>query len=163
MLGIQLYPWLKFLHVASVLGFVLFHGVSILVAMRLWKERDRTRIAELWQFSGSAVRGMYVALLVLTAFGIWTGFDGGWWGFWWIWISIAILVATIIEMGVVARPYYQSLKDAIQLRPSGVPRKSDEELDELLRSRAAMFNAVWGVTALVIITWLMVYKPTWRV
>ena len=66
-------------------------------------------------------------------------------------------------MGV-ARPYYQSLKDAIQLRPSGVPRKSDEELDELLRSRLALFNAVWGVAALDrSITWLMVYKPTWRV
>ena len=163
MLGIVLYPWLKFLHVVSVLGFVLFHGVSILVAFRLRKERDRTRIAELLQFSGTAVMGMYVSLAFLIGFGIWTGFDGGWWGFWWIWISIAILVLTIGEMMGVARPYYQSLKDAIQLRPSGVPRKSDEELDELLRSRLALFNAVWGVTALVVITWLMVYKPTWRV
>ena len=70
---------------------------------------------------------------------------------------------TIAEMSVVARPYYAGLKDAIQLRPSGVPRKSDEELDELLRSRPALFNASWGLAALLIITWLMIWKPDWRV
>jgi hypothetical protein len=91
------------------------------------------------------------------------GFSGQWWSYWWIWISLALLVATIVEMYVVARPYYQQLKDAIQLRPSGVPRKSDEELDLVLRSRLALFNAVWGILALVIITWLMIWKPTWQV
>jgi len=39
------YNWWKFLHVAGVLSFVLFHGVSIVVALRLRKERDRARIA----------------------------------------------------------------------------------------------------------------------
>jgi hypothetical protein len=157
------YNWWKLLHVFGVLGFVMFHGVSILVAFRLRKERDRTRIAELLQFSGSAVKGMYVSLLLLIAFGVVAGFSGSWWGFWWIWISITVLVATIAEMSVVARSYYEGLKDAIQLRPSGVPRKSDEELDQLLRSRLAMVNAVWGLAALLIITWLMVWKPDWRV
>ena len=159
MLGIFLYPWLKFLHVASVLGFVAFHGISMLVAIRLFKERDRTRIAELLQFSGSAVRGMYVSLVLLIAFGIWTAFQLHVWSFWWIWIAIVLLVVTGAEMGAVASPYYRDLKDAIQLRPSGVPRKSDEELDELLRSRRPMFNAAFGIVSLLAITWLMVYKP----
>jgi hypothetical protein len=156
------YRWWKLLHVLGVLAFVLFHGVSILVAFRLRKERDRTRIAELLQFSGAAVQGMYAGLLLLIAFGVIAGFSGRWWGFWWIWISLGLLVATIVEMGVVARPYYQRLKDAIQMRPSGVPRTSDEELDLLLRARVAMVNAAWGVLALVVITWLMIWKPTWR-
>ena len=160
MLGLSLYPWLKFLHVASVIGFAVFHGVSMLVAIRLFKERDRTRIAELLQFSGSAVRGMYVALAMLIGFGVWTAFQlPGTWGSWWIWISIALLVITGLEMGAVASPYYRDLKDAIQLRPSGVPRKSDEELDELLRSRTPMFNAAFGILMLLTITWLMVTKP----
>jgi hypothetical protein len=157
------YRWWKFLHVLAVLGFVLFHGVSIVVAIRLRKERDRARIAELLQFSGSAVLGMYVSLGALIVFGVVAGFAGKWWGYWWIWLSLAILVLTIAEMSAVARPYYQQLKDAIQLRPSGVPRKSDEELDLLLRSRLALFNAVWGIGALLLITWLMIWKPTWQV
>jgi hypothetical protein len=157
------YRWWKFLHVLAVLGFVLFHGVSIVVAIRLRKERDRARIAELLQFSGSAVLGMYVSLGALIVFGVVAGFAGKWWGYWWIWLSLALLVLTIAEMSTLARPYYEQLKDAIQLRPSGVPRKSDEELDQLLRSRLALFNAVWGVVALVIITFLMIWKPDWRV
>jgi hypothetical protein len=157
------YRWWKFLHVAAVLGFVLFHGVSVLVAFRLRKERERVRIAELLQFSGSSTMGMYASLGALILFGVIAGFSGKWWSYWWIWISLGLLVATIVEMGVVARPYYQQLKDAIQLRPSGVPRKSDEELADLLRARAALFNAVFGIAALVIITWLMIWKPDWKV
>jgi len=145
-----------------VLGFVLFHGVSVLIAFRLRKERDRVRIAELLQFSGSSIMGMYVSLGGLILFGVIAGFSGKWWSYWWIWISLGLLVATIAEMYAVARPYYQQLKDAIQLRPSGVPRKSDEELDDLLRARAALFNAVFGIAALVIITWLMIWKPLWQ-
>ena len=157
------YRWWKLLHVLGVLGLVMFHGVSILVAIRLRKERDRGRIAELLQFSGSSILGMYVSLFVLVVFGVIAGFAGRFWGYWWIWISLGLLVATIAEMYVVARPYYQQLKDAIQLRPSGVPRKSDEELDDLLRARAALFNAVFGIAALVVITWLMIWKPLWQV
>ena len=157
------YRWWKFLHVAAVLGFVLFHGVSVLVALRQRKERDRVRIAELLQFSGSSTMGMYVSLGGLILFGVIAGFSGKWWSYWWIWISLGLLVATIAEMYAVARPYYQQLKDAIQLRPSGVPRKSDEELGDLLRARAALFNAVFGIAALVIITWLMIWKPLWQV
>jgi amino acid transporter len=164
MLGLSVpYNWWKFLHVVGVLGFVMFHGVSIVVAFRLRKERDRVRIAELLQFSGSSVLGMYVSLGVLILFGVIAGFALDWWRFWWIWISLGILVATLVEMWALARPYYQQLKDAIQLRPSGVPRKSDEELDQLLRSRVSTLTAVWGIAALVIITWLMIWKPDWQV
>jgi amino acid transporter len=156
------YRWWKLLHVFGVLGFMVFHGVSIMVAVRLRKERDRTRIAELLQFSGSAVVGMYVSLLLLIAFGVIAGFAGKWWSYWWIWIALGLLVVTIAEMTAVGRPYYERLKEAIQLRPSGVPRRSDEELDEMLRSRLALFNAAWGVGALAVIVWLMIWKPTWH-
>ncbi|MEX2420466.1 MAG: hypothetical protein WD670_01475, partial [Actinomycetota bacterium] len=61
MLGLS-YNWWKFLHVAGVITFVLFHGVSVFAALRVRKERDRERIATLLQFSGSSLLGMYVAL-----------------------------------------------------------------------------------------------------
>lgn len=157
------YRWWKLLHVLGVLGFVLFHGVSIVVALRLRKERDRRRIEELMQLSGSSLIGMYVSLGLLVLFGVIAGFSGDWWRFWWIWISLGLLVLTIAEMSAVARPYYQQVKEGIQLRPSGVPRKSDEELEQMLRSPVALFNTVWGVAALLIITWLMIWKPTWEV
>jgi amino acid transporter len=153
------YAWWKLLHVLAVLGFVMFHGVSSWTAIRLRKERDRQTVAELLRFSGSSVRGMYVALVLLIVFGVIAGFAGRWWGQWWIWISLLILVVTAGEMGGVAGPYYRRVKEAVEIRPSGVPRRSDEELDEILRSPVALFNAVFGFAALAALAYLMVVKP----
>ena len=146
-----------------MLGFVLFHGVSIVVAIRLRKERDRARIAELLQFSGSAVVGMYVSLGALIVFGVVAGFAGKWWGYGGSGFRSRSWSSRSRRCRRWPVPVYEQLKDAIQLRPSGVPRKSDEELDQLLRSRLALFNAVWGMVALVLITFLMIWKPDWRV
>jgi uncharacterized membrane protein len=160
MLSISLsYNWWKFLHVAGVLAFVMFHGVSILAALRLRSERDRRRIAELMQLSGSSLRGMYVSLGWLIVFGVIAGIKGLWWNDGWFWISIAILILVMGEMSAVARPYYQRVKEAVEIRPSGVPRRSDEELDEILRSPVAAANAAIGFVALVAIAWLMIFKP----
>jgi hypothetical protein len=153
------YNWWKFLHVAGVLAFVLFHGVSVTAALRLRTERDRTRIAVLLQFSGSTIKGMYLALGWLIVFGVVAGVKGGSWNDGWFWASIAILVLVVGEMSAVARPYYQRVKEAVELRPSGVPRTSDEELDEILRSRVALMNLAVGVVALGVIAWLMIFKP----
>jgi uncharacterized membrane protein len=153
------YSWWKFLHVAGVLGFVLFHGVSIVAALRLWRERDRTQITELLRFSGSSVLGMYLSLAWLVVFGVVAGIQGGYWDDGWFWISIVILVLVVAEMSAVARPYYQRVKEAVEIRPSGVPRKSDEELDEILRSRVGLANSVFGFAALLVIAWLMIFKP----
>jgi uncharacterized membrane protein len=153
------YNWWKFLHVAGVLAFVLFHGVSIMAALRLRTERDRTRVAELLRFSGTSILGMYVSLGWLIVFGVVAGIKGGWWNDGWFWISVAILVLVTGEMSAVARPYYQRVKESVEIRPSGVPRKSDEELEEILRSRVGMVNAAIGAAALVVIAWLMIFKP----
>lgn len=153
------YSWWKFLHVASVVVFVLFHGVSIVVALRLRTERDRERIASLLQLSGSSIQGMYVGLGLLVVFGTIAGIDGGWWNDGWFWLSIIILVLVVGEMSAVARPYYQRVKEAVEMRPSGVPRKSDEELEEILRSRVGIVNMWVGFAALAVITWFMIFKP----
>jgi uncharacterized membrane protein len=153
------YRWLVFIHIVGVLGFVMSHGVSMMVALRLRKERDRNRIAELLQFSGSSVMASYISLGILLIGGVWAGFRLDWWKFGWIWVSLGVLVFMIVEMGAVARPYYRRLKEAVEIRPSGVPRRSDEELDSMLRSRLPLLNTVLGYASLLFITWLMVWKP----
>ena len=159
MLGLSSYNWWKFLHVAGVLTFVMFHGVSVVAALRVRKERDRTRITILLQFSGSSLLGMYVSLGWLIVFGVVAGIQGGYWNDGWFWIAIGLLVVAVGEMSAVARPYYQRVKEAVEVRPSGVPRRSDEELEEILLSRVAVWNAVFGVAVLAVIAWLMVFKP----
>jgi hypothetical protein len=159
MLAFTAYTWWKFLHVAGVIAFVMFHGVSMTVALQLRRERDRGRIATMTQLSGSSLRGMYIALLWLIVFGVIAGIQGDWWNDGWFWISVGLLVVAIAEMSAVAWPYYERVKEAIEVRPSGVPRRSDEELDEILRSPIGLWNTVFGIAVLAVIAWLMIFKP----
>jgi hypothetical protein len=159
MLGLSAYTWWKFLHVAGVIAFVTFHGVSVMAALRVRKERDRGRIATMLQLSGSSVTGMYVSLAWLITFGVVAGIQGDYWNDGWFWISIGLLVLVVGEMSAVARPYYVRVKEAVEVRPSGVPRRSDEELEEILRSPVAVWNAAFGAAVLLAITWLMIFKP----
>jgi uncharacterized membrane protein len=153
------YNWWKFLHVASVIAFVMFHGVSMFAALRVRKERDRAKIAAILQLSGSSLMGMYVSLAALVVFGVIAGIQGAWWNDGWFWIAIGLLVVTVGEMSAVARPYYERVKEAIEVRPSGVPRRSDEELEEILRSPVGLWNAAFGLAVLAVIAWLMIFKP----
>ena len=159
MLGLSAYTWWKFLHVVGVIAFVTFHGVSVMAALRVRKELDRGRIATMLQLSGSSATGMYVSLAWLITFGVVAGIQGDYWDDGWFWISIGLLVLVIGEMSAVARPYYQRVKEAVEVRPSGVPRRSDEELEEILRSRVAVWNAEFGAAVLLAITYLMIFKP----
>jgi hypothetical protein len=159
MLALSAYSWWKFLHVAGVLVFVLLHGVSVVAALGVRKERDRQRIAIMLQLSGSSLMGMYVSLVWLVIFGVVAGIQGAFWNDGWFWISVAVLVLVTGEMSAIAKPYYGRVKEAVEIRPSGVPRRSDEELEQILRSPVAVWNALVGFGALAIITWLMIFKP----
>ena len=117
------------------------------------------RIETLLQLSGSSVALMYAGLLVLLIGGVIAGFAGQWWSFGWIWLAIGLLVMISGVMMGVASPYYRRVKEAVKLRPSGVPRVSDEELDELLQARAPIVSGWLGVATLAAIVWLMVWKP----
>jgi hypothetical protein len=159
MLSLAAYSWWKFLHVAGVIAFVSFHGVSMTAALRVRKERDRVKIATMLQLSGSSLMGMYVSLLWLVVFGVVAGIQGGFWNDGWFWIAIGLLVLAVGEMSAVARPYYQRVKEAVEVRPSGVPRRSDEELEEILRSPVGLWNTAFGLAVLAVIAWLMIFKP----
>ena len=153
------YTWWKFLHVVSVLAFVSLHGASMVVLFRLRKERDRRRIEDLISFSGTTVTPTYVSLGALLVTGIVTGIQGHWFGDWWIWAAIAVLVVTSGLMGTLARPYFRKVSEACGVRPTGVPRKSDEELNQILRG--PVFHLVYGTgfAGLLVILYLMIFKP----
>lgn len=153
------YNWWKLLHVFGVLGFVMFHGVSISAALLLRKERDRARITQVLQFSGSSVKGMYASLGWLILFGAIAGWKGQYLGAGWLWASIGILAVVVGEMVLVGKPFYRLVKEAVEVRPSGVPRRSDEELDAILRSPVTLLNTAIGFAALALIAYLMIFKP----
>lgn len=155
----MVWQWWLFLHILGVLGFVGAHGVSLFVLYRVRGERDRRRIAELIAFSGTTTRPMYIALGILTVGGVGVGITLHLFTAWWLWISIVILLITIGLMSGLAAPYFRKITAACEVRPSGVPRVSDEELEQLLRSGEAHMITATGGIGLLAILYLMLFKP----
>ena len=152
--------WWKFLHLLGLVGFLSSHGVSIFVLDRIRKaDLDRGRITQLISLSGQTTVPMYVSLAILLAGGIGAGLTAH--DFWHLWLvaSIVILVVTVGLMTSIAAPYFKQITAACEVRPSGVPRKSDEELEALLNgSKNTLINVI-GWVGLLSILYLMIFKP----
>jgi plastocyanin len=153
------YQWWVFVHLVGVFGFLASHGVSMTVAFRLRKERDPRRIADLLQLSSSSIRGFYYSLVVLLAGGIVAGFLGHWWGRAWIWAAIGVLVLTTLAMYRMASPYYRRVGFVARAKAEGGTSVTDEQLDEIMRSPRSTAVIVIGVAGLLVILYLMLFKP----
>jgi hypothetical protein len=154
------YAWLKFLHIASVLALLGTHGTSMVVLYAIRRQRDRTKILDMITLSGLTIGPMYVSILAVVVFGVWLWIKVYSLGTVWLWLAVVLLVLMIGLMNATAKPYFASIKEACQLRPSGVPRVADEELAEILRSPRAHLVTAIGVIGLAAILYLMVFKPS---
>lgn len=157
------YPWVVFVHVLGAFGFALSHGVSAAVALRLRHEREVERIRALLDLSQLATGGMYVALFVLLTGGITAAFIAGLWGRGWIWAAIATLVLVLGYMYARASRYYGELRGSVGLvnyQRRDAPVAVDQaEMTRLLASPRGIELAAVGSAALVVILWLMFFKP----
>lgn len=112
-------------------------------------------------------RHAYTLLAVLVT-GIVLGFRGGLWRSGWIWVSLVLLVAMSVVMSFLGRMYLERVRPAI-----GVPTYDDnkkkrappppagpEELARILAGGRAVLLAVVGIGGLVVIVWLMRFKPS---
>jgi plastocyanin len=155
-----MYDWWVFLHIAGAFGFLIVHGVSIFVALRLREERDPARINALLDTSGRTVLPMYVSLGLLLTGGIVAGFLRDWWSFGWIWAALATLIIVSAAMVFMARPYYQKVRFISRAVAEGSQAVTPEQFDSVLRSRRPMTITWIGVLGLGFILYLMVLKPT---
>jgi uncharacterized membrane protein len=160
------YNWVVFLHVAGAFAFVLTHGVSAGVALKLREERDVPRVQALLELSNTATQGMYVGLVLLLIGGITAAFMAGLWGRGWIWTALVLLVVMIVFMYARASRYYGELRRAAGLEwyiprkgqgKAGIPNSAD--LAQLLASSRPLELGVVGAVGLLAIIWLMVMKP----
>jgi hypothetical protein len=159
-------PALKYIHVLAALGFLLAHGTSAAVSMRLRNERDRSRMVAYLELSGSTFGAAYLALLVLFVGGIISGIAGGYWtsGQWWLWLSLALFLGLAIEMSFVRWRYYLGVRTALGVAPppkDGIapPPANDEELARVLASPLPALNLGLALVVVAILTWLMMFKP----
>jgi hypothetical protein len=154
------YAWIRWLHIASALGFMGIHGASMVVLYVIRRETDRKRIESLMSFSAKTVVPMYIALLAVIGTGLWLGLVvTGWMGQAWYWASFGLLLLITALMFFVARPFGKRILAACEMRPTGVPRRSDAELRQILRSQRTNVITAMGVIGLGLILWMMLFKP----
>jgi cytochrome bd-type quinol oxidase subunit 2 len=154
------YPsFIRFLHILSVLALLTSHGVSMFVLYRIRDERDRRRILDFVTLSGETVLPMYVSIGAIVVTGVLAAIEFDRFGQLWLWVAIALLVVTIVLMVLLAKPYFRRVKAACEVRPSGVPRVSDEELGEILGGSTAHVITAVGTVGLLAILYLMIFKP----
>jgi len=155
-----MYRWWVLLHIVGVAGFLMSHGVSMFVLFRIRASGlDRDRILDFATLSGQTTGPMYVFLAMLLVGGVAAGIAGKWFSYLWIWGALVVLVITTGAMYGLARPYMAKVKAACEVRPSGVPRVSDEELGQILRGPTTQWISAVGMLGLLIILYLMVFKP----
>lgn len=150
------YLFWKLLHITGGFGFVAAHGATAAVAFRLRREREPERIRALLDLSRSTRSVMYWSLLLLLVAGIANGFYFHYWSQGWIWTSLILLTALLVMAFPLAVPYYKRIRLAVD---SEGPGASPEELRALLTSSRPIVIAWVETVGILVILWLMVYKP----
>ena len=143
-----MYQWLVFVHIASVLGLLLVHPVT--VAFHLKEERDDNRIRELLEVTEAASRLRWTFFGLTIATGVLLGFLGSWWSGLWIWAALVVFVA----IGVVMHVYGGRTIDRIS------DTRDDAQMERLLTRFNPMILAVTGTGGLLIVLYLMLFKPS---
>jgi len=114
-----MHPWIVFFHALSVVLFLLAHGASHSVSLRIPSERKPERLRALLELSTSGYTVMFGALALVFVFGIAAGFSGQWWGRGWIWASLGLLLVVSAAMFWLAQRSYRPLRTALGLPTFG--------------------------------------------
>ncbi len=144
----------KLLHLVGAFGFVAAHGATAAVALKLRRERAPERIRALLDLSRSTRGFMYLSLVVLLIGGIANGFVLHVWDRGWIWAAIVLLALLIAVAFPLALPYYVSIRRTVSEREPAA-----ERLEALLSSQRPLVILWVETLGIVLIVWLMVFKP----
>ena len=143
-----MYQWVVFIHIASVLGLLLVHPVT--VAFHLKEERDDIRIRELLEVTeaASTLRWVFFGLVIVS--GVVLGFLGSWWSSAWIWAALVIFVLIGLTMNLYGGRMIDRIADT----------SDNAEMERLLARFRPWFLAVTGAGGLLVILFLMLFKPS---
>jgi len=158
--------WIVFLHVVGVLLFVLAHGVSVAVLLRMRTERNPVALRALLDLSRTSLGAAGIGFVLWFVFGIVAGFSGNWWtsGKYWIWASLAIAIVITGLMTPLGRFYFNRVRTALGVDPKTGQldpafQVDGAVLEAAIDSGQSTFLAATGIIGLVVLLWLMVAKP----
>jgi hypothetical protein len=116
-----MYNWVVLLHVASVLAFMLAHGVHVSAMWAMGGEADPERMLTFFNIVPS-ITTLRILLAALLLSGAVAGFMGSWWGRGWIWTSLALLAFIAVTMWRFGGEFYLSGGAGITSQSADRPR-----------------------------------------
>jgi len=112
--------------------------------------------------------GANVSLLVLLAAGITAGFMGSWWGQGWIWAALGLFILIGVTMTLLGSHPLNRIRQLVQagnpsrsetISHSSLDTSAEKQLAVLLAATHPWLLTVIGGGGLVLILWLMMFKP----
>ncbi|MEP7158158.1 MAG: hypothetical protein ABI797_01905 [Chloroflexota bacterium] len=158
--------WIVFIHIVGVFAFLLAHGVSAGVLLRLRSERDPAAVRTLLDLSRRSMLVMGIGALVWLVAGILAGFSGNYWttGRYWIWASLIIAFVIFGVMTPFGRFYLDRVRAAVGIDPKTGAIDASKPvdaaaLDSAINSGKPMLLATIGFGGLAVLAYLMMFKP----
>ena len=154
-----MHEWIVFGHILGALLFMLAHGASAAVVFRLRRERDPATVRAFLGLSQMTIPVMYLALLLLIGAGLWAAMSGSWFSAGasgWLWVSIALLMVILGAMYGLMTTSFKRIRQTLGDGPTPV---DEAALDQALGASGPMMGAGIGLVGILLILWLMVFKP----
>jgi hypothetical protein len=157
-----MYSWLLFLHIGSVLAFMLIHGVQVTVTWKMRREADPARMVQLFDALPSTLPLRWAVLAIfITGFAL-VVFRNLWFAAW-IWVSLGTLAAIWLAMYRWGGEYYTEIENEV------TPLMDAADEIAVAEKRAAFDRArlswrvpamtIVGIAGVAVILWLMVFRP----
>jgi hypothetical protein len=163
---VEFYPWIVLAHVVVVIVAFGAHGVSAYAMFTARREPDRARLGAVLDLSGMSLNLAGWGLLLAVILGIVASVIGGHFGRLWPWASIAVVVGVFLAMTPMGAGPMGEVRKALGQRVRGdkdgdPPRQPASDADlaaAQARLRPELVAAI-GLVGLVILVWLMEFKP----
>ena len=158
-----MYEWVIFVHVASILGFMLAHGVHMTAMWAMRGEPDPARMLTFFNDVPTAIV-LRIVLAVVVLSGATAGFMGSWWGSGWIWISLLLLAIISVVMWRFGGEFFSIVEEAAEAasaaRTEDPPNPGPQAAyDAARRNWHTLGLSAIGLGGLGVILWLMMFKP----
>jgi hypothetical protein len=157
-----MYTWVVYLHVTAVFIFLIQHAADILVTFKLRQQTEPEGIYATYSFMlNNNVRNLRITYLVIIVTGAIAGVITPWWRQGWMWTALGVMILIWIIMKRMA-PIYLTAADNIAeeaMKNKADPTAIEKFKNDLKARREPEIMAITSGIGLLIILWLMMFKP----
>ena len=157
-----MYNWIVFLHVAVIFIFLVQHAAEIIVTFKLREQKEPEGVFATYAFMpNNNSRNLRITYSLIIVTGAVAGFMVPWWRQGWMWSALGVLIVIWAVMSRIGSQYLYAV-DAITdraLKHGDDESALDKFRSELKARREPEIMTVTSVIGMLIILWLMMFKP----